>query len=451
MSAQLRRNSLNNELASTSIASAVSLAIYAKDAGSSPRRTSLDRSPRLKSSLNPFGKGSALNLNPFGSSKQTSAMTFDGLESDSSSSSDYDGGEEIDDNVLAYKLESIHRLEESFGVSRSRRSISTEVSSGRAAAGHPPVPKVAGSGSAKFKSAKIVPITEASLEQVKVDVASPENRQLTDYPKPLLSLAGGFGKKGRKRCAESALSIRVAIVFKRRSKKRSSKQAELSNVRPVPIVCQNRGYFPPFTSEKPMDKESREVERLKDRLDQLETFFSFKATLQPANFLQSKLDKGLDDQLDTNSVFSTSSPFTLALSKGRIQVVFILISFVSFVLGISTCLNIVANYYSRFRYWRFTAISLRDATTNVTSPNIGSLGVLKDGCPVLSTSTLTIQGPSMIRTFDAPTDVNGWFFMTVDNGEIGSDPVEFSIQGSNNLQVGLDPKNKNNSITTLDL
>ena len=450
MSAQLRRNSLQNEIASTSIASAVSLAIYAKEAGSSPPRIPLDRSPKLKSSLNPFGKGSALTLNPFRPSKQTSTMPFDGLESDSSSSSsDYDGGEEIDGNVLTYKLESIHSLEESFGV--SRRSISTDVSPGRAAAAGRPVPKFAGSGSAKFKSAKIVPITKASLEQVEVDVASPEKHQLTVYPKPLISLAGGFGKKGRKRCAESALFIRVAIVFKRRSKKRSSKQAELSNVRPVPIVCQNRGYYPPFTSEKPMDKESREVERLKDRLDHLETFFSFKATLQPANFLQSKLDKGLDDQLDTNSVFSTSSPFTLALSKPRIQVVFILISFVSFVLGISSCLNIVANYYSRFRHWRFTAISLRDATTNVTSPNIGSLGVLKDGCPVLSTSTLTIQGPSMIRTFDAPTDVNGWFFVTADNGKIDSDPVEFSIQGSNNLQVGLDPKNKNNSIWTLDL
>lgn len=92
-------------------------------------------------------------------------------------------------------------------------------------------------------------------------------------------------------------------------------------------------------------------------------------------------------------------------------------------------------YYSQFRYWRFTAIQLRDGTSNITSPNIRSVGVLTDGCPVFGTSFLTTDGSSMLRSFTTPINVNGWYFETSSDGPVDSDPVEFAIQGSNNMMV----------------
>ena len=65
---------------------------------------------------------------------------------------------------------------------------------------------------------------------------------------------------------------------------------------------------------------SENMNKLRQYKDALEHDFLLRATLQPAELLNRKLHDAKDTNLDTNSVFSTTTPIVAALSKSRFQV-----------------------------------------------------------------------------------------------------------------------------------
>jgi hypothetical protein len=65
---------------------------------------------------------------------------------------------------------------------------------------------------------------------------------------------------------------------------------------------------------------SENMNKLRQYKEVLEHNFLLRATLQPAELLNRKLHDAKDTKLDTNSVFSTTTPIVAALSKSRFQV-----------------------------------------------------------------------------------------------------------------------------------
>lgn len=155
-----------------------------------------------------------------------------------------------------------------------------------------------------------------------------------------------------------------------------------------------------------MDK----IAALKRHKETLEDMFLIRATLQPADLLSGKLHAARDQNIDSASVFATTTPIIAALSKQRFQVMLLVAGAVFFGLGASAGLIIESTWTSEYGRFRFTALGLRDGNSEPSHHNIASLGLLKAGCQVAvgDDVMLSEDGASLTMELPSGVDFNGW-------------------------------------------
>jgi hypothetical protein len=143
----------------------------------------------------------------------------------------------------------------------------------------------------------------------------------------------------------------------------------------------------------------------------------------------------------SSSALFTSTPLAAALTKPIFQVVV----FITGLLSLLACIMAIYSYnvlgFVEYRHYRFNVVRFRDADLQQAGGwrGLSSFGLLLDMCPLRDSPTLwrgvgaAGNSSSVIASFPSPVRANGWLFSTAAADSPVMDPVEFALDGSDDL------------------